>query len=115
MSLRTCARRCSSPSMPSEAPALFLDSDSTIAFSFLLGLDIHAESMERRCREVRRILKAAPVDRRSQRTRSAVQRRNLAAPSLRGLEPQNLRQPFHCRHPELSPRLPDRLAPALPA
>ena len=39
-----------------EQRLLFLQSDPAVAFGFLLCLDRHAESMERRRRQVRRIL-----------------------------------------------------------
>jgi len=50
-----------------EQGLLFLQPDSTVSFRFLLHFDVHAEAVERRCGQVRRILEAAPVDRRTQR------------------------------------------------
>jgi len=44
---------------------LFLvQSNATIALCLLLCLDRYSESVERRCREIRWILEASPVDRR---------------------------------------------------
>jgi hypothetical protein len=68
----------------------FLQSDSTVAFRFLLGFDVHAESVERRCRQVRRILESAPVDRRTQAAERAVDRGDLVSAPVLGFEAQDL-------------------------
>jgi hypothetical protein len=49
-----------------------VQSDATIALGLLVRPDRHTESVERRCRWIRRILKPPPVDRRPQRARAAV-------------------------------------------
>jgi len=91
---------------------LFLQSDSTIAFRFLLCLDVHAEPVERRRGEVRRILESTPVDRRTQCAEGTVQRCDLAAFAVRSFEPKNLRRLLECRDWQISERRLDRLESA---
>src|SRR5713226_9486025 len=55
-----------------EQRLLLLLSDSSVAFGFLLDLDAHTESMERRCGQVRRVLEPAPIDRRAKRAQCPV-------------------------------------------
>ena len=71
-----CARRRSSSAHAASSACSSCESDSTIALGFLLRLDGDAESVERGRRQVRRILKAAPVDRRTKRAQRTVDRRD---------------------------------------
>jgi hypothetical protein len=57
---------------------LLLESNSTISLRFLLHFDADAESMERGRGQVRRILEAAPVDRRTQGSQGAVHLTSIA-------------------------------------
>jgi hypothetical protein len=61
--------------------------------------------MERRRREQRRILKAAPVDRRSQYTEHAVHRRDGVTRSKCRLEGQDLRRFLQRRHGQVAKRV----------
>ncbi len=69
-----------------EQRLFFVQSNATIALCLLLCFDRHSESVERRCRKIRRVLKASPVDRRPQRAQGSVHGRNLAALPVRRLE-----------------------------
>ena len=78
----------------SEQRSLLLQTDSPIAFRFLRHFDVDAESMERRRGQIRRILEAAPVDRRSQRCQRAVRGRDLSPFAIDRFEPEDLTRLF---------------------
>ena len=90
--------------------ALFLVAmHAPIPFGFVLDLDGHAEPVERRHRQQRRILEPPPVDCRPQRAQRAVDRRDLAALAELRLEPRDVRRASPARRPADCPARPSGL------
>ena len=93
---------------------LLLESDSTIALRFLLHFDVHAESMERGRGQVRRILEAAPVDRRTQRAQAHGSPSRSSRPfAINRFEPKNLAGFSSTRDRQIAEHSLDRLESTL--
>jgi hypothetical protein len=92
---------------------LLLESNSTISLRLLLHFDAHAESMERGRGQVRRILEAAPVDRRTQRRERAVHSRDLSPFAMNRFESQDVGRLFEHADWQIAEHFLDGLEPAV--
>jgi hypothetical protein len=81
-----------------EEPLFLVAVDSPIPFRFVSCFDRHAETMERRRREQRRILESSPVDRRAEHALCAIDRRQLAPLAVYGFEATDVSRFLQRRH-----------------
>src|SRR5688572_29914377 len=88
---------------------LFVAVNPSIPLRLVAGSDADTETMKRTRREQRRILKAAPIDRRSQNAESTVHGRDFVSLPERGLEPRDLWCLLESYHRKLAERCFQRL------